>query len=158
MSVPEHPAGALRTGNISDELAHGQINLDVIVVSPDRTIFQGEAHWVTATGVEGQFGIWPRHAAIVVALGSGPLRIGLRDHSIVRFAARAGFLEVSANRVTVLVDAAVSEADAEAHEAEAKRDLEETIAQLAHPRTDEEFAQLLDRRAWSQARINLAKR
>jgi F-type H+-transporting ATPase subunit epsilon len=158
MSVPEHPAGALRTGNISDELAHGQVNLDVIVVSPDRTIFQGEAHWVTATGVEGQFGIWPRHAAIVVALGSGPLRIRLRDHTIVRFAARAGFLEVAKDRVTVLVDAAVAEAEAEAHVAEAERDLEETVADLAHPRTDQEFAELLDRRAWAQARLNLAKR
>lgn len=156
MSVPEHPSGALRTGNISDELAHGQVNLQVVVVSPDRTIFQGEAHWVTATGVEGQFGIWPRHAAIVVALASGPLRIRLPDHSIIRFAARAGFLEVAANRVTILVDAAVAEGAVNV--AEAERDLVETVAELASPSSDQEFVELLDRRAWAQARLNLAKR
>jgi F-type H+-transporting ATPase subunit epsilon len=157
MSVPEHPAGALRTGNVADELARGQINLQVVVVSPDRSIFAGEAHWVTVTGVDGQLGIWPRHAAIVVALGSGPLRIGQRGGQITRYAARGGFLEVSDNHVTVLVDDAIPESEAKAHEAEAQRDLEETVAELGHAHSDQEFAELLDRRAWDQARLNLAK-
>jgi F-type H+-transporting ATPase subunit epsilon len=157
MSVPEHPTGALRTGNVADELARGQINLDVHVVSPVGPIFEGDAHWVTATGVDGQLGIWPRHAAIVVALGSGPLRIGLRGGQVVRFAARGGFLEVAENRVTILVDQAVAEADAAAHVVAAQRDLEETLSELTHPKTDQEFAELLDRRAWSQARLKLAK-
>ena len=39
---------------------------------------------------------------------------------------------------------------------EAQRELEETLAELQHPKTDAEFAELLDRRAWSEARIKLA--
>ena len=157
MSVPEHPAGALRSGNVADELAHGQINLAVVVVSPERTIFTGEAHWVTARGVDGQLGIWPRHAAAVIALGSGPLRIGQRGGTITRFAAHGGFLEVANNHVTILVDAAVAEAEADAAVPAATRELEETKAELVHPRSDAEFAELLDRRDWSQARLDLAR-
>ena len=34
MTVPEHPKGSLGHGNIADELARGQQNLEVVVVSP----------------------------------------------------------------------------------------------------------------------------
>lgn len=158
MSVPEHPTGALRSGNVADELAHGQIDLAVVVVSPERTIFTGAAHWVTATGVDGQLGIWPRHAPAVIALGSGPLRIGQRGGAVTRFAAHGGFLEVSNNQVTILVNSAVAEAEAEAAVPAATREMEETKAELVHPKSDAEFADLLDRRDWSQARLDLAKR
>ena len=156
MSVPEHPSGALRTGSVADELARGQVNLEVVVVSPARTVFHGEAHWVTAPGTDGQLGIWPQHAPIVVALASGPLRIGLHGGEVTRFAVRGGFLEVAENRVTILVDTAVAPADVD--EEEAKRDLTETLLELNHPKSDKEFAELLDRRAWSQTRLTMAKR
>jgi F0F1-type ATP synthase epsilon subunit len=74
---------------------------------------------------------------------------------VARFAVSGGFLKVGDNRVTILVDRAVTEADVDAREAQ--RDLEETLAALAHPRTDDEFNQLLDRRTWSEARLRLAR-
>jgi F0F1-type ATP synthase epsilon subunit len=55
--------------------------------------------------------------------------------------------------VTILVDQAV--AKDEIVEADARRELEETVAALAHPGDDAEFIQLLDRRAWCQARLKL---
>src|SRR5205807_319670 len=151
--MPEHPKGALRTGNVADELARGPVHLDVVVVSPARPIFEGPAHWVTVPGVDGQLGIWPRHAAIVAALGSGLLRIGLEGGKVTRFAVRGGFLKVGGSKVTILVDSALAEAGADANEAEAKRELDETLAALRHPKTDEEFAELLDRRAWCESRL-----
>ena len=180
MSLPEHPKGALRTGNIADDLAGGQGNLEVVVVSPARPIFEGDAHWVTVPTwnrvgggdgrirrlyggappperlAVGQLGIWPRHAPIVAALGSGLLRIGQGGGKVSRFAVRGGFLKVGDDKVTILVDSAVAEADADA--AEAQRDLDETLEALRHPRSDEEFAELLDRRAWSESRLKLAGR
>lgn len=153
MALPEHPKGSLHTGNIADELARGQKNLDVVVVSPARPVFTGEAHWVTVPATDGQLGIWPRHAAIVAALGSGPLRIGQEGGKLARFAVRGGFLKVGGSKVTILVDSAVAEADV--NEAEAKRELDETLAALRHPKTDEEFTELLDRRAWCESRLKL---
>jgi F-type H+-transporting ATPase subunit epsilon len=129
-------------------------NLSVVVVSPARPIYDGDAAWVTAPAVNGQLGILPKHADLVAALGAGPLRIGLDGGRVARFAVRGGFLKVGNNRVTILVDRAVTETDVNA--AEAERELEETKAELQHPKTDAEFADLLEQRAWSEARIKLA--
>jgi F-type H+-transporting ATPase subunit epsilon len=130
-------------------------NLSVVVVSPARQLYEGDAAWVTAPAVDGQLGIRPMHAALVAALGAGPLRIGLDGGQVARYAVRGGFLKVGDNRVTILVDRAVTESDVNA--AEAERELEETKAELQHPKTDEEFATLLEARAWSEARIKLAR-
>jgi F-type H+-transporting ATPase subunit epsilon len=158
---------------VAEEISSG--TLEVTVVSPARPIFDGEAKFVTAPawdlvgggrsvyGAEsegklavGLLGILPRHAPLVAALGSGMLRIGLTSGGIARYAVSGGFLKVGDDRVTILVDRAVTETDVNA--AEAQRELEETLAELQHPRTDEEFAELLDRRAWSEARIKLASK
>jgi F-type H+-transporting ATPase subunit epsilon len=128
--------------------------LEVVVVSPARQLYEGEAQWVTVPGADGQLGIRPLHADLVAALGAGPLRIGLVGGQVARFAVKGGFLKVGKNRVTVLVDRAVTETDV--NEGEARRELEETLADLQHPKTDEEFADLLERRAWSETRIKLA--
>ena len=149
--------------------------LEVTVVSPARPIYEGEARFVTAPAWDrldrrpslyggdgsqdrltvGQLGIFPRHAPLVAALGSGLLRIGLDGGRVARFAVSGGFLKVGDDRVTVLVDRAVSETDVDA--GEAQRDLEETLAELQHPKSDAEFAELLERRAWSETRIKLAR-
>jgi F-type H+-transporting ATPase subunit epsilon len=131
-------------------------SLEVVVVSPARPIFQGEAQWVTVPAWDGQLGILPGHAPIVAALGSGLLRIGRGGGNVARFAARGGFLKVGDNRVTVLVDSAVAEADVDA--GDAQRDLDETLDDLRHPGSEEEFTELLDRRAWSESRLKLAGR
>ena len=151
--LPEHPKGALRSGNIADELARGPRNLHVVVVSPAQPIFEGDVHWVTVPAWDGQLGIWPGHAAIVAALGSGLLRIGQEGGKVARYAVRGGFLKVGEGKVTILVDSAVAEADVD--KAEARRELDETLVSLRHPKTEEEFAELLDRRAWSESRLKL---
>jgi F-type H+-transporting ATPase subunit epsilon len=151
--MAEHPKGALRTGSIADELATASGPLDVVVVSPARPIFKGQAQWVTVAALDGQLGIWPRHTAIVAALGTGILRIG-HEGKIARFAVRGGFLKVGGTRVTILVDSAVGEADADA--AGAKKELDEALEALRHPKTDGEFTELLDRRAWCESRLRLA--
>jgi len=149
-------------------------SLDVVVVSPARPIFEGEARFVSVPAWDriggggrrlygaaeperlavGQLGILPGHAPLVAALGSGILRVGQEGGKSARFAVRGGFLKVGDNKVTILVDQAVAEADV--NTAEAQRDLDETLAALRHPETDEEFDELLDRRAWSESRLKLA--
>jgi F-type H+-transporting ATPase subunit epsilon len=149
--------------------------LDVTVVSPARQLYQGKARFVTAPAWDrldsgrslygpapqdrltvGQLGILPGHAALVAALGSGLLRIGLDGGEVARYAVSGGFLKVGDDRVTILVDRAVTETDVNV--GEAQRELEETLAELQHPKSDEEFAELLERRSWSETRIKLAKK
>jgi F-type H+-transporting ATPase subunit epsilon len=153
MAETEHRAR--RAGNGSDQPAGSTNDLEVVVVSPARPIFEGTAPWVTVPAWDGQLGILPRHAPLVAALGSGLLRIGREGGKVERFAVSGGFLKVSGNRVTVLVDQA--EAEKDAREAEARRELEEILEALRHPDSDEEFAELLDRRAWYESQLKLAR-
>lgn len=152
--MPEHPSDSIHSRNIAEDLARGQIDLQITVVSPSRELFSGNAHWVTLPGINGQFGIWPRHVALVAALGSGLLRIGLHDHSRVEFVVRGSFLSVADNVVTILVDLAVTKDDVDAEAAQ--QELDEVNTELAHRVNDVEFAQLLERRNWCQARIKFA--
>jgi len=157
MELQEHPKGALRSGNVADELARPVGQLEVVVVSPARPIFEGDAHWVTVPAMDGQLGIWPRHAPIVAALGSGLLRIGQERGKVAKFAVRGGFLKVGGSKVTILVDSAVAEAEAGANKADAEHDLQTTREALRSPKSDAEYTELIDRRDWSEARLKLAE-
>ncbi len=56
MAQADHPKGSLRTGKIADELARPPGVLDVVVVSPARPVFKGDAKWVTVAAWDGQLG------------------------------------------------------------------------------------------------------
>jgi len=149
-------------------------SLEVVVVSPARELFKGTAKSVTvptwnniggrktyyggnepAKLAVGEIGILPGHADLVAAIGSGLLRITREGGGVARYAVRGGFLKVGDNRVTVLVDHAVAEADANA--TAAQQELDETLAALKNPKDDAEFTELLDRRAWSESQLKLLK-
>jgi F-type H+-transporting ATPase subunit epsilon len=155
VAAPVHPPGALADKSVVDELATRRGPLQVVVVSPARPVHQGEARFVTVEAEEGQMGVWPRHADIVAALGTGLLRIGTGQGGEERFAVSGGFLEVRGGQVTILVDRAVAAKEADAPKA--TKDLEDAREALRHPKSDEEFAKLLVARAWAQARLKLAR-
>lgn len=74
------------------------------VLTPERTVFEGQVEYVSVPGTEGYLGVLAHHAALVTALAAGTLtiRIAGREQSL---ALSGGFFEVSNNRATVLADA-----------------------------------------------------
>ncbi len=155
MAEVKHPPGTLSSGSIADELAVPPGILQVVVVSPQGPVCEDQARWVTVRAWNGQMGIWPRHAELVAALGAGLLRIGQPDGSMRKFALWGGFLRVGDDKVTILVDRAVG-AD-EVDEAAAKRDLDETLEALRHPKSDEEFGELIEKRRWCESQLRLVR-
>ena len=81
--------------------------LRVSVISPERTLFEGEAASVTAPAFDGEVGILPRHAPMMTLLGRGTLRIG-SGASAVRFAVEGGFLQVVDDVVRVVTEKATA--------------------------------------------------
>jgi F-type H+-transporting ATPase subunit epsilon len=57
----------------------------VAVVSPEREVFAGEADMVVARGVDGEVGILPGHAPMLIELAIAPVRIleGDRDRGMI---------------------------------------------------------------------------
>ncbi|HEX5274034.1 MAG TPA: ATP synthase F1 subunit epsilon [Candidatus Rubrimentiphilum sp.] len=81
------------------------------LVSPAKLIFEGDAELVIAVTTEGEEGILPRHAPFLAALKPGVLRANIVENGATRrleLATGEGFMQALPDRVTVLVDRAVT--------------------------------------------------
>jgi len=77
--------------------------MKLIVLTPEREIFQGDVNSVKVPGLKGQFEILNNHAPIVAALGKGEVRIIDTKGEKKTFGISKGFLEVLKNEVSLLV-------------------------------------------------------
>ncbi len=75
--------------------------LRVSVITPERTLFDGQADSVIAPAWDGELGILRGHAPLMALLGEGRLRVRLGGQTEV-FHVAGGFLQVVADMVTVL--------------------------------------------------------
>lgn len=83
----------------------------VLVISPERAVFDGEAEAVTAPTYDGQVGILPRHAPFMTVLGTGILTVrsgGATSH----FRVQGGFLQVVSNTVRIVAEHVQEASDA----------------------------------------------
>jgi F-type H+-transporting ATPase subunit epsilon len=77
----------------------------VSVISPERTVFQGDAELVVAPAWDGELGILHGHAPLLALLGKGTLRVKSGDREE-RFRVEGGFLQVVGDVVTILSERA----------------------------------------------------
>ncbi|HIE12277.1 MAG TPA: F0F1 ATP synthase subunit epsilon [Desulfotomaculum sp.] len=77
----------------------------ILLVTPEKVVYDDDARFVVLPGTEGELGILPGHAPLITLLRVGLMRIG-RDSEESRFVIAGGLLEVSENRVTILTGAA----------------------------------------------------
>ncbi len=101
------------------------------LITPTQVAYEGDAELVIAVGTEGEEGILPSHAPFLTALRPGVLRANVVENGVqkrVEFATGEGFMQALPERVSVLVDAALTsdEIDLEA----ARKELEAATEQL----------------------------
>lgn len=77
----------------------------ITVLSPEQSLFTGEARAVVAPAFDGQVGILPRHAPFVTLLGDGVLTVR-SDEGTHAFHVRGGFLQVGGDAVKVVAERA----------------------------------------------------
>jgi F-type H+-transporting ATPase subunit epsilon len=129
------------------------------LITPTQIAFEGDAELVIAVGTEGEEGILPQHAPFLTALRPGVLRANVADGEGSRrleFATSEGFLQALPDRVTLLVDAALTRDEVDAEQA--RRDLEAALERqkpLA-PQTPE-YAREQYAIDFANARLTLAK-
>ncbi len=80
----------------------------VEIITPDGTIFSGEAQTVTLPGAEGEFGVLPGHSAMVSLLTAGVVDIEIADSNTESVAIDSGYVEVAPEKVVLLAEGAVS--------------------------------------------------
>ena len=103
--------------------------MQVSVVTPDSSFFDGEADSVTLQAMDGRFGILRGHAPLIARLGHGVAEV--KDTSGThRIAIYGGFVKVQNDVVSVLAGGAAesaggSQADAQAARTSAEKALAE---------------------------------
>src|SRR5687767_1787852 len=85
--------------------------LEIHVVSPEREVYTGRAEMVVAKGTDGDVGILPGHAPMLISLAEAPVRILKGGREVRRVLVEGGFLHVTpgdeVTRVDVLAEKAV---------------------------------------------------
>ena len=75
--------------------------MQVEILTPDATLFQGEAQYVGLPGADGSLGILAHHAPLITTLQAGEVVVRTAQGEE-RFSVRGGTVEVLNNCVTVL--------------------------------------------------------
>jgi F-type H+-transporting ATPase subunit epsilon len=84
-----------------------QTEFTLRVVTPDGEVWSGLATSVVVPGLDGYFGVWAGHAAMISGLAVGAVLIKTPDEHVIKFIAiSGGFVEISHGVVTVLAESA----------------------------------------------------
>ena len=72
------------------------------IVSPEKLVLSRPVEMVVIPGAEGELGVLPGHASMIVALGAGSIRVYEAGAVVQSFTVQGGFAEITPERVTVI--------------------------------------------------------
>jgi len=75
--------------------------LDVEIVSEERSVWRGAATAVSARTAQGEIGILPGHTPMLAVLGDGEVLVRTADGGTVTAHANGGFFSVDHDRVVI---------------------------------------------------------
>jgi F-type H+-transporting ATPase subunit epsilon len=74
------------------------------LVSPEKLLLSRQVEMATIPAIEGEMGVLPGHAPMIVALKGGVIRVRENGADTEKLFVAGGFAEVSPERVTILAD------------------------------------------------------
>ncbi len=111
--------------------------LTLEIVTPENLTFRGVVEEVTIPGSEGEFGVLRGHAPLLSSVDVGELSF-TQERKKSHYAVNTGYAEVTASKVTVLVETAERADQIDLERARrAKQRAEELMGKL--PKEDAEF-------------------
>lgn len=127
------------------------------LVTPERTLYEGEVRQVTLPTTGGEITVLPGHLPVVTVLGAGELRYRSAEGDE-HLAVAGGVVEVTGSSVTVMAESA--ERAVELDEAEVERAHQRAAAALAEASREdtEEYARLAAQLERELARLRVARR
>jgi len=127
----------------------------VVIVTPDKTAYEGEAVSAVMPGAEGYLGVWAGHAPLVSAVLPGLVELKLDERGNEKFfAVGSGFVEISDDVVNLMTE--TCEASGEIDADRARHSLERARERLAgmDATLDRERARLSKARAEARIRAH----
>lgn len=128
--------------------------LTLEIVTPEKMAFRGAVEEVTIPGTEGEFGVLRGHASLLSSVDVGELSF-TREGKKTRYAVNTGYAEVTASKVTILVETAERADQIDLERARrAKERAEEVLTKL--PKEDAEFEKMRMALMRAIVRLNVA--
>ncbi len=78
--------------------------MTVEILTPEATLYQGEANYVFLPGSDGSLGILNRHAPLISSLKKGTVRLKDTAGKEHKFDVKGGTVEVQNNKVVILAE------------------------------------------------------
>ena len=131
--------------------------LHLEVITPEGKVYEDDVDMVIAPGSEGYLGILPHHAPLLTALGPGEFRVkkGGIEEVLVVF---GGFMDVRADKVVVLTEAAEPADEIDVQRAQAARQQAQEVLQAGPMSADEARARASLQRAMVRVRVSERRR
>ena len=129
--------------------------VQVDIVTPERTVFEGEAEMVIAKGADGELGVLAGHIPLVTPLKIAPIRIKQSDGEL-QLAISGGFLEVRPDKVTVLAETAERAEEIDVDRAQEAKARAEQKLQSLDP-SDPEYEEYQQDLQKAETRLQVAK-
>ena len=82
--------------------------LKLEIVTPEGRAFSDDVAMVVLPSIEGEIGVYPAHVPLMTQLSPGEVRI-VKDDKTKELVVGSGFIEVTADSVSVLTDSALGE-------------------------------------------------
>jgi F-type H+-transporting ATPase subunit epsilon len=132
--------------------------LHLEVITPERKVYEEDVDMVVAPASEGYVGILPHHAPLFTTLGPGEFKVKRGGVEEV-LAVFGGFMDVRADRVVVLTDAAEPAEEIDAGRAQQARDrAQQVLAAGPASAADEQRARAELQRALVRLRVSENRR
>ena len=78
--------------------------MDVVVVSPEASVYEGKIQSLYIKGSDGDLGIYPGHLQLLTQIAPGPIRMITESGEEELLYVSGGFLEVQPHQVSILAD------------------------------------------------------
>ena len=126
------------------------------IVTPEKMTFSGKVEEVTIPGTEGEFGVLRGHEAFLSSVDIGEL-IYIQDSKKTHYSVNTGYAEVTANKVTILIETAEKSDHIDKDRAQkAKDNAEARLAQIA--KDDVEYEKIRTALVRAIVRLSVAEK
>lgn len=80
--------------------------IKISIVTPEETVFEGQADYLGIPSVDGRLGILPGHVPLICLLDTGFIKI-LKDKNIVLIAVGKGYLQFLRDNANIITQSAI---------------------------------------------------
>ncbi len=78
--------------------------MELLLLTPEKTLFDGEVESVTIPGTKGQFTVWKKHASLITTLAKGEVYFKSVQGENHKFHIEGGFAEIKDNIISICVE------------------------------------------------------